>query len=111
MRVITRHRPADPQGFAAGAERLLETLGRAPGFLSGELGRSPDEPDVFMLTTSWRDVGSMRRGLGSFEAKVALAPVMASASDELNVFEVLVEASGGVLHRRDSARAPGDASR
>lgn len=111
MRVITRHCPADPAAFAADAQHLLMVLAGAAGFVAGELGRSPDEPGVLLLTTRWRDAGSMRRGMGSYDAKVALAPVMVSAADEVSVFEVLLDVVDGAVKRSDSARATGDASR
>lgn len=111
MRVTTRHRPADPESFVADVHDLLLVLAAAPGFISGELGRSPDEPDVMLLTARWQDAGSMRRGMGSYDAKVALAPVMVSAADDVSVFEVLLEVADGVVRRSQSARAPGDASR
>ncbi len=110
MRVVTRHSPRDPEGFLADAAQALQVLARQPGFVGGEVGRSPDAPQVMLVTTRWADVGSMRRGMGSFDAKVALAPVMASAADEPSAFEVLVEAAGGELRYRDSARAAGEAS-
>jgi heme-degrading monooxygenase HmoA len=111
MRVTTRHLPADPGLFIEAARAALIVLGRQPGFVAGELGRSPDVPEQFLLTTRWRDVGSMRRGMGGFEAKVALAPVMATAVDEVSVFEVLLEVADGAVRESDSARAPGDATR
>jgi len=111
MRVVTRHRPPDPASFIEWAEAALRALSVLPGFRSGELGRSPDDPSVLLLTTSWADVGSMRRGLGSYAAKIALAPVMASAADEPSAFEVLLEVAGGKLTSHPSARSPGDAER
>ena len=90
MIVVTEHR-AGP-GFRDSARALLEVLARADGFEQGQLGRSPDEPDVWLLMTRWRDVGSMRRGFGGFDAKVAAAPVMISAGDRVSGFEVLLEA-------------------
>lgn len=91
MRVTTRHRPADPADFVVAARRALLVLSRQPGFRSGELARSPDDPSVYLLAVRWADAGSMRRGMGGFEAKVALAAVMASAEDGPSVFEVLCE--------------------
>lgn len=111
MRVVTHHRPADPQRFLADAAEALRTLSAAPGFMAGEIGRSPDDTSELILTTRWADVGSMRRGMGSFDAKVALAPVLVSAADEPSVFEVLVDATPGVLVRSESGRADGDAGR
>lgn len=103
MIVVTEHRAGDEFLEPAGA--LIEVLSRADGFVSGQVGRSPDEPDIWILCTAWRDVGSMRRGFGSFDAKVAAAPVMLSASDRVSAYEVLVQATPGELVDRSSDRA------
>ena len=108
MRVITRHRPADPEAFAVDARAALEALAGQPGFRSGEVGRSPDDPHTWILTTSWEDVGSMRRGLGSYAAKVALAPLLPSAADEPSTFEVLLRISGGQVWAGVSALGPSE---
>lgn len=99
--MVTEHRAGDE--FLELGRALLEALSRAVGFLSGQVGRSPDEPDVWIVSTAWRDVGSMRRGFGGFEAKVAAAPVMVSAADRVSAFEVLLEvdASGVVARTSD----------
>ena len=58
------------------------------------------------MTTTWRDVGSMRRGFGSFDAKVAAAPVMVTAADRVSAFEVMLQAGPDGLVAHDSDRAP-----
>lgn len=103
MIVVTEHRAGDEFLEPAGA--LIEVLAAAEGFISGQVGRSPDEPDIWIVSTRWRDVGSMRRGFGSFDAKVAAAPVMLSASDRVSAYEVLVQATPGELVDRSSDRA------
>ncbi len=103
MIVVTEHRAGDE--FLEPARALLDVLAVADGFESGEVGRSPDEPDVWIVSTRWRDVGSMRRGFGSFDAKVAAAPVMLSAADRVSAFEVLVQATPGAVVDRSSDRA------
>ncbi len=88
------------------AGRLLEALAGADGFIDGSVARSPDEPDMWLMTTNWRDVGSMRRGFGSFDAKVAAAPVMLTAADRASAFEVLLHASPTGLVAHETDRAP-----
>jgi len=100
--VVTEHRASDE--FLDLARALLDALSRAEGFLSGDVARSPDDPDVWLVSTSWRDVGSMRRGFGGFDAKVAAAPVMVSASDRVSAFEVLLHADGDAVVTRASDR-------
>lgn len=101
--MVTEHRAGDE--FLELGRALLSALCKAPGFLEGRLGRSPDEPDVWLLTTTWQDAGSMRRGFGTFDAKVAAAPVMVSADLGVSVFEVVAQASAGEVVLRSVDRA------
>lgn len=103
---MTEHRAGDE--FLAPARQLLEALSSAPGFLSGSVSRSPDEPDTWLLVSSWLDVGSMRRGFGTFDAKVAAAPVMPSAVDRVSAFETLLEVTPDGVVTRASDRADSD---
>lgn len=91
--MVTQHDAGEQ--FLGPARELLEVLSRSPGFVSGHVGRSPDEPDVWLMVTHWQDVGSMRRGFGTYDAKVAAAPVMASARNQPSAFEELVEVRDG----------------
>lgn len=100
MIVVTEHRAGEE--FLEPARVLLEVLSGTPGFVHGQVARSPDVPDTWLLFTAWRDVGSMRRGFGTFDAKVAAAPVMLSAVDRVSAFETLVEAAPGTLTTRGS---------
>ena len=47
--------------FRAQAETALAVLAARPGYLSGELTRSLDEPDHWCLVTRWESVGAYRR--------------------------------------------------
>ncbi len=100
MIVVTEHRAGEE--FLEPARILLEVLSATPGFVNGQIARSPDAPDTWLLMTLWRDVGSMRRGFGTFDAKVAAAPVMVSAVDRVSAFETRVEATPGTLTTHDS---------
>ncbi len=104
--MVTRHRPSDPDAFQDQAAQALAVLAEQPGFLSGELARSPDDAAQWLLTMRWRDVGSMRRGMGGYAAKIALGPVLASALDGASVFEVLLEAGPGGISEATSDLAP-----
>ena len=106
--------PSAPTRLATGtrqSSKISCAVGEVfqPGFRSGEVGRSPDDPHTWILTTSWEDVGSMRRGLGSYAAKVALAPLLPSAADEPSTFEVLLHVtSGGQVEAGVSALGPSE---
>lgn len=103
MIVVTEHRAGDE--FASLARALLEVLAGADGFVEGRLCRSPDESDTWLMVTTWRDVGSMRRGFGTFDAKVAAAPVMLSAVDRTSAFEVLLSVDDDGVTETASDRA------
>lgn len=100
MIVVTEHRAGDE--FLVSARTLLEVLAATSGFEQGRIARSPDEPDTWLFLTQWRDVGSMRRGFGTFDAKVAAAPVMLTAVDRVSAFETLLEATPDSIAVRNS---------
>ena len=100
MIVVTEHHTDEP--FVPIARELLEVLAKAPGFVSGQIARSPDEPHTWLFVSNWADVGSMRRGFGSFDAKVAAAPVMLSAVDRVSAFETLLDVSADGIVARGS---------
>lgn len=91
-------------------EDALAVLGACDGFESGWIGRSPDDPERWVLGITWRDVGALRHGLGSFDAKVALGALQAFSSGDDSVLEVLVaqDATGSRTGVSDRA---GDADR
>lgn len=105
MLALVRFHGDEPK-VAQDAEAALRVLSSRPGFRWGSVGRSPDEPLQWLLVTVWLDAGSMRRGLGAAEAKIALGPLQASADAGSGVFELLTEQEGsGAPVRRDSDRA------
>ena len=67
----------------------IEQFARFPGYVSGSVGRSLDEPALWLLTTAWRDVGSYRRALSSYEVKAEVMPLLSRAIDEPSAYEVL----------------------
>ena len=69
------------------------------------MGRSPDDPDRWVLGTRWRDAGSLRHGLGAYDAKVALGPLQTYSTGDDIVVEVLVDADADGVTRA-SATGP-----
>ncbi|MDQ3628314.1 MAG: antibiotic biosynthesis monooxygenase [Actinomycetota bacterium] len=92
MLVVTRYRiPAqEADSFAATADTALAVLAQRPGFVDGALGRNVDDPLLWTLTTRWRDTGSYRRALSSFEVKAVAVPLLSRAIDEPTAYEVAV---------------------
>lgn len=68
-------------------DRVREVFAARPGYLSGWIGRSLDEPTLLVLITEWADVGSYRRALSSYDGKLVAAPVLGHALDEPSAFE------------------------
>lgn len=107
MLSITRHRvPADrADQFADDAAAALEVLRLRPGFVHGAVGRATDDGDLWVLMTTWDDVGSFRRALSSWDVKVGVVPLLATALDEPTAFERLAVADESGMQRRRSDRA------
>ena len=96
MLVVTRLRvppghPAAAEELRAGLMRAREILAGKPGFVTGEVGRNVDDPDLWVLTTRWENVGSYRRALSSYEGKMFIQPLMVHAVDEPSAYEVVQE--------------------
>ncbi len=90
--VVNRFRveDADVTRFRDDAHRALATLAAMPGYVAGHVGRNLDEPELWLLTTTWTNVGSYRRALSSYDVKVAAVPLLSQAIDEPSAFETTV---------------------
>ena len=84
--VVTRFR-ADDAAWRDDLRAALAVLREQPGFLDGEVGRNVDDPSLWVLVTRWRDVGSYRRALSSYDVKVGAVPLLSRALDEPSAFE------------------------
>ncbi|MGZ4495687.1 MAG: antibiotic biosynthesis monooxygenase family protein [Nocardioides sp.] len=98
MIVVNRFRvPAgSPQAeeFRAGVHAALAALAARPGYRDGHVGRNVDDPDLWVLTTTWADTGSYRRALSSYDVKTTAVPLLSRALDEPSAYE-LDEPGGG----------------
>ena len=92
-------------GFLSRAEAALAAFAACPGYLRGRIGRAADDPTRWVLTTEWSGVGAYRRSLGSYDVKVAAAPLLSLSRDEPSAFEVLVADDQAVPIVRPSRRA------
>ncbi len=104
MLVVNRYRvPADQlEEFVAEAATALAVLAARPGFVTGRLGRSTDEPGLFAMATDWLDVGSYRRALSHPAVKMGVVPLMYRCIDEPGAYEVALETVAGAVLRRSS---------
>lgn len=98
MQAIVRFdEPADRDEFLRRGELALAALAACAGFTGGELARSTDEPQTWVLCTRWVNVGSYRRALSAYDVKLHATPFMYGARDEVSGFEpVLVAEPDGV---------------
>lgn len=92
MIVVNRFRGDD---LRSGLEGALVALAQRPGYVGGTIGRNVDEPDLWVLTTTWENVGSYRRALSSYDVKVTAVPLLSQAIDEPSAYETL---DGGELN-------------
>lgn len=81
-----RVREEDAEELTPLITALIDALAARPGFVTGELGRSADDPSLWALLTRWDGVGAYRRALGAAEVKIAGAPVWLHAVDEPGVY-------------------------
>jgi quinol monooxygenase YgiN len=91
MIVVNRFRTgsADDEAFRDDLERAVAVLSSRPGFEDGRLGRNVDEPTLWVMVTRWKDVGSYRRALSSYEVKLGVVQTLSRAIEEPSAFEPL----------------------
>jgi quinol monooxygenase YgiN len=92
--------------FLDEVEAALGLFAARPGFVSGQVGRAYDQPDLWCLVTEWESVGAYRRALGSYEIKAGATPLLSRAMAEASAFEtVAVAAPDGAVARVSSDRS------
>ena len=91
MIVVNRFRvpEADADAFRGDLERAHSTLARGKGYLAGTVGRNVDDPSLWVLSTTWENVGSSRRALSSYDVKLHAVAVLGRAIEEPSAFEVV----------------------
>lgn len=106
LEVVNRFRVADGREaeFRERIQVALEALAERPGWVDGGVGRNLDDPTLWLLRARWRDVGSYRRALSSYEVKVAAVPLLSEAIDEPSAYEPVVP---GATLNEASARSIG----
>jgi heme oxygenase (mycobilin-producing) len=101
--VVDEERSGD---FVERAHAAMAVLAARPGYLSGRLSRSLDEPSYWCLVTEWESVGTYRRALGAYDVKVHATPLLAESVDEPSAYEDLATAEpGGAVTTRTSDRS------
>lgn len=91
MIVVNRFRPGSESEvqFREAVQAAHEALAARPGYVDGQVARNVDEPDLWLLVTTWADVGSYRRALSSYDVKVTAVPLLSRALDEPSAYETV----------------------
>lgn len=79
----------DPDALLADAKSAFAALATRPGWIGARLGRAVDDPDCWVLTAEWADVGSGRRGLTAGLIRAAVMPLTSRFADEPCTFEII----------------------
>ena len=89
MLVVNRFRvPADhAASFREDLETAREALAACDGYAGGEIGRNVDDPDLWVLSTRWENVGGYRRALSSYDVKLRAVMTLSQAIEEPSAYE------------------------
>ena len=91
MIVVTRFRVplAEAEVFVTGLNDAHEVLASQRGYLGGGVGRNVDDPELWVLQTSWAGPGAYRRALSAADVKTRAWALLGRALDEPSAYEVL----------------------
>ena len=88
--VVSRFRvPEGDESFRADLEAALALLAQQKGYVDGRLGRNVDDTSLWVMVTRWKNVGSYRRALSSYDVKLGAVPLLSRAVDEPSAYEAL----------------------
>jgi quinol monooxygenase YgiN len=81
--------------FRRDVHAALAALAVRPGYAGGHVGRNVDDPDLWVLTTTWANVGSYRRALSAYDVKMTAVPLLSRAVDEPSAYETVGDGDAG----------------
>jgi quinol monooxygenase YgiN len=89
--VVNRFRVPEEEAdaFRNDLEGALAVLAQQRGYADGQLGRNVDDPTLWTMVTRWRDVGSYRRALSTYDVKTGAVRLLGRAIDEPSAYESL----------------------
>jgi quinol monooxygenase YgiN len=89
--VVSRFRVPleDGAAFRADLAAAHAVLAACAGYLDGRVGRNLDDPELWVLTTRWENVGAYRRALSSYDVKLNAVPLLSRAVDEPSAYELV----------------------
>ena len=91
MLVVTRFRVplTEADVFRAGVEEAHAVLAAQRGYVRGAVGRNVDDPELWLLQTSWEGPGAYRRALSTYDVKIGAWALLGRALDEPSAYEVV----------------------
>lgn len=89
MLVVNRFRvgAAEADEFRVALEQARQALAARPGHLESRIGRNLDDPELWVLTSTWENTGAYRRALSAYDVKLHAVPVLYRAIDEPSAYE------------------------
>lgn len=81
---------AEQDVFREALAQAQAALAARDGFVNGTIGRNLDDPELWLLTTEWDNVGAYRRALSSYDVKLAAVPTLSRAIDEPSAYEAVL---------------------
>jgi hypothetical protein len=89
--VVTRFRVpvAEAEAFRAGLEEAHAVLAEQRGYVAGGVGRNVDDPELWLLQTSWEGPGAYRRALSAYDVKIRAWALLGRALDEPSAYETV----------------------
>ena len=98
MLVVTRFRVplTEAEGFRAGLEEAHAALAAQRGYVGGAVGRNVDDPELWLLQTSWEGPGAYRRALSSYDVKLRAWTLLGSALEEPSAYELVEPGRAGL---------------
>ena len=91
MLVVTRFRVPLPkaEAFRAALEEAHAALAAQRGYVGGAVGRNVDDPELWVLQTTWEGTGAYRRALSAYDVKVGAWALLGRALDEPSAYETV----------------------
>ena len=89
MIVVNRFKvgEAEVAQFRVDAHAAIAALAARPGYVDGQVGRNIDDAGLWVVATTWANVGSYRRALSAYDVKVSAVALLGRALDEPSAYE------------------------
>ena len=91
MLVVTRFRVpvTESEEFRGALEEAHAALASQRGYVGGGVGRNVDDPELWVLQTTWEGPGAYLRALSTYEVKTRAWALLGRALDEPSAYETV----------------------